>query len=110
MTDRNISSSCDGQGTQQAILCSSRELQICETVPPKASRHTQRRKGNQLYNYTPQYGDISVYPLQYESIESDENLHPYIDYTPPQYISLLFTDLGVLTPSAVSDELIKLYW
>jgi len=34
---------------------------------------------------------------------------PSCDYTPPQYISLLFTDLGVLTPSAVSDELIKLY-
>ena len=31
------------------------------------------------------------------------------DYTPPEYITLLFTDLGVLTPSAVSDELIKLY-
>ena len=31
------------------------------------------------------------------------------DYTPPQYITLLFTDLGILTPSAVSDELIKLY-
>nr|GMD33697.1 translation initiation factor eIF-2B subunit alpha-like [Ipomoea batatas] len=31
------------------------------------------------------------------------------DYTPPQYLSLLFTDLGVLTPSAVSDELIQLY-
>ena len=33
-----------------------------------------------------------------------------IDYTPPSYITLLFTDLGVLTPSAVSDELIKLYY
>lgn len=35
--------------------------------------------------------------------------HPLVDYTPPHYISLLFTDLGILTPSAVSDELIKLY-
>jgi len=34
---------------------------------------------------------------------------PTLDYTPPSYISLLFTDLGILTPSAVSDELIKLY-
>eukprot|EP00736_Rhodelphis_marinus_P011125 Rmarinus@m.27815 len=31
------------------------------------------------------------------------------DYTPPEYITLLFTDIGVMTPSAVSDELIKLY-
>lgn len=36
-------------------------------------------------------------------------LHPLVDYTPPIYITLLFSDLGILTPSAVSDELIKLY-
>ena len=35
--------------------------------------------------------------------------HTTIDYTPAEYITLLFTDLGVLTPAAVSDELIKLY-
>ena len=35
--------------------------------------------------------------------------NPTRDYTPPELITLLFTDLGVLTPSAVSDELIKLY-
>jgi len=35
--------------------------------------------------------------------------HPLVDYTNPSLITLLFTDLGILTPSAVSDELIKLY-
>jgi len=35
--------------------------------------------------------------------------NPRCDFTPPEYITLLFTDLGILTPSAVSDELIKLY-
>lgn len=35
--------------------------------------------------------------------------NPSCDYTPAKYITLLFTDLGVLTPSAVSDELIRLY-
>lgn len=34
---------------------------------------------------------------------------PVIDFTPAEYISLLFTDLGILTPAAVSDELIRLY-
>ncbi|XP_076252931.1 eukaryotic translation initiation factor 2B subunit alpha [Rhynchophorus ferrugineus] len=38
-----------------------------------------------------------------------KNAHPLVDYTPPSYITLLFTDIGILTPSAVSDELIKLY-
>jgi translation initiation factor eIF-2B subunit alpha len=34
---------------------------------------------------------------------------PTIDFTPAKFITLLFTDLGVLTPAAVSDELIRLY-
>jgi len=34
---------------------------------------------------------------------------PARDFTPPEFLTLLFTDLGVLTPSAVSDELIKLF-
>jgi translation initiation factor eIF-2B subunit alpha len=29
--------------------------------------------------------------------------------TPSNFVTLLFSDLGVLTPSAVSDELIRLY-
>ena len=35
--------------------------------------------------------------------------NPTVDFTPAKFITLLFTDLGVLTPSAVSDELIRLY-
>jgi translation initiation factor eIF-2B subunit alpha len=34
---------------------------------------------------------------------------PQWDYTSPDYITLLVTDIGVFTPSAVSDELIKMY-
>jgi translation initiation factor eIF-2B subunit alpha len=34
---------------------------------------------------------------------------PSVDFTPHSLITLLFTDLGVLTPAAVSDELIRLY-
>jgi len=49
---------------------------------------------------------IDLKPLP-EAIEVN---NPPVDYTPPQYITLLFTDLGVLTPSAISDELIKLYY
>ncbi|GAB1608154.1 translation initiation factor eIF-2B subunit alpha-like [Argonauta hians] len=44
------------------------------------------------------------------SVEEDSaGKHPMVDYTPPNYMTLLFTDLGILLPSAVSDELIKLY-
>lgn len=33
-------------------------------------------------------------------------INPLLDYTPPDLITLLFTDLGTFTPSAVSEELI----
>lgn len=48
------------------------------------------------------------YPKSVGSDVDIERTPPLVDYTPPEYITLLFTDIGVLTPSAVSDELIKL--
>lgn len=50
--------------------------------------------------------------FKYTSVMRQKELikqHPLVDYTPPAYLTLLFTDIGILTPSAVSDELIKLY-
>jgi len=35
--------------------------------------------------------------------------HPNVDYTPPELINFLITDLGVLTPTAVTDELMNTY-
>lgn len=49
------------------------------------------------------------YKYNKKSMANVLKAHPLVDYTPPAFISLLFTDLGILTPSAVSDELIKLY-
>eukprot|EP00775_Hariotina_reticulata_P010168 gene10170-10328_t len=49
---------------------------------------------------------VDVGPLLPRSVAVD---NPSRDYTPPAYINLLVTDLGVLTPAAVSDELIQLY-
>jgi len=48
----------------------------------------------------------------YENVSLDASVrvqNPPVDFTPAKYITLLFTDLGVLTPAAVSDELIRLY-
>lgn len=62
-----------------------------------------------------------LYPLNQRDLPDDykypkhcqqkdlSRVHPLVDYTSPAYITLLFTDIGILTPSAVSDELIKLY-
>uniref|UniRef100_T1J6K5 Translation initiation factor eIF2B subunit alpha n=1 Tax=Strigamia maritima TaxID=126957 RepID=T1J6K5_STRMM len=49
------------------------------------------------------------YPASILSKGDTTKEHPKVDYTPPSYITLLFTDLGILTPSAVSDQLINLY-
>merc|ERR1719412_284581 len=66
---------------------------------------------------------VRLYPLNQQDLPNEfkfyastisktkdlSNVHPLVDYTNPSLITLLFTDLGILTPSAVSDELIKLY-
>lgn len=60
----------------------------------------------------PSFTPIPLLQYKADTLKTGKNLseeHPMIDYTPPSLITLLFTDLGVLTPSAVSDELIKLY-
>ncbi|XP_008184366.1 eIF2B-alpha protein-like isoform X1 [Acyrthosiphon pisum] len=75
-----------------------------------------------FYVLTESYKFSRMYPLNQKDLpnnfkyngnnSNDDNLlhaHPSVDYTHPSYISLLFTDLGILMPSAVSDELIKLY-
>ncbi|XP_070572144.1 translation initiation factor eIF2B subunit alpha-like [Ptychodera flava] len=66
---------------------------------------------------------VRYYPLNQEDVPNEfryrastlrnktdlQDEHPLTDYTPPAFITLIFTDLGVLTPTAISDELIKLY-
>ena len=55
--------------------------------------------------------DEYLYPNTVENNgdQGTKSCSPVVDYTPPSLITLLFTDLGILTPSAVSDELINLY-
>eukprot|EP00794_Sanderia_malayensis_P014409 gene14409-15910_t len=68
-----------------------------------------------VYALAESFKFLRIYPLYQKDVPNKHKYltsserHPLVDYTPPSYITLLFTDLGVLTPSAVSDELIKLY-
>lgn len=41
--------------------------------------------------------------------ENVEIINPLTDYTSPELITLLVTDKGIFTPSAVSDELIQMF-
>lgn len=46
-----------------------------------------------------------------ESSNDETPVGPHlVDFTPHEYITALVTDLGVLTPSAVSEELIKVWY
>uniref|UniRef100_A0A7S1ETG8 Translation initiation factor eIF2B subunit alpha n=1 Tax=Timspurckia oligopyrenoides TaxID=708627 RepID=A0A7S1ETG8_9RHOD len=51
--------------------------------------------------------DAMIPEVQSDSEAQFENITS--DFTPASYITLLFSDVGVLTPAAVSDELIRLY-
>ncbi|XP_075231885.1 eukaryotic translation initiation factor 2B subunit alpha [Lycorma delicatula] len=74
-----------------------------------------------FYVLTESFKFSRIYPLNQRDLPNEfkytasmlnkdlSKQHPLVDYTPPSFITLLFTDLGILTPSAVSDELIKLY-
>ena len=75
-----------------------------------------------MYVAAESYKFARLYPLRQSDLPLNPNKpstdvgatdiayhNPSVDFTPSKFISLLFTDLGVLTPSAVSDELIRLY-
>ncbi|KAJ3023618.1 Translation initiation factor [Thoreauomyces humboldtii] len=76
-----------------------------------------------FYAVTEQYKFVRWFPLNQDDLPGEDRpdyfkytdsadispRNPHIDYTPPEYISLLFTNVGVLTPSGVSEELVKFY-
>lgn len=78
--------------------------------------------GKPVYVAAESYKFARLYPLDQSDVPSQSSTpladdlpdsvavyNPSVDFTPAKFITLLFTDLGVLTPSAVSDELIRLY-
>jgi translation initiation factor eIF-2B subunit alpha len=73
---------------------------MCDTTA-----HSDKSSSDGSYQHASSCNPIS--PLQLDEAIQVEN--PPVDFTPSKFITLLFTDLGVLTPSAVSDELIRLY-
>jgi len=70
------------------------------------------------------YKFLRIYPLNQKDIpdrfkyrisnpqaldDNSKRRQVHVDYTPPQFISLILTDVGPLTTAAISDELMKLY-
>eukprot|EP00985_Skeletonema_marinoi_P020248 scaffold11942_cov144-Skeletonema_marinoi.AAC.2 len=85
-------------------------LQFLDTLNWSASGSRKNDDGDEKKEEstpTSSLQDVKDYVVNLPSTVEVQN--PPCDFTPAKYITLLFTDLGVLTPSAVSDELIRLY-
>ncbi|KAI9821762.1 MAG: translation initiation factor eIF-2B subunit alpha [Pycnora praestabilis] len=66
--------------------------------------------GTRWEDKTPMVGDKTEY---FDSVDAGEGggaKEDAVDFTPPDLISALITESGVLTPSAVSEELIKIWF
>jgi translation initiation factor 2B subunit (eIF-2B alpha/beta/delta family) len=44
-----------------------------------------------------------------EETTSKQSRQHKVDYTPPENIALFFTDMGIFTPSGISDELTQFF-
>ncbi|GMM28870.1 translation initiation factor eIF2B subunit alpha [Martiniozyma asiatica (nom. inval.)] len=79
-----------------------------------------KNAGKPLYVVSESHKFVRMFPLAQDDLGgdailfgTDENvglLDSKIDFTPHQYVTALITDLGVLTASAVSEELIKMWY
>mmetsp|Transcript_580 Transcript_580/g.643 ORF Transcript_580/g.643 Transcript_580/m.643 type:complete len:307 (-) Transcript_580:367-1287(-) len=73
---------------------------------------TESHKFVRLFPLAPNDLPTSITQSKQEDGDDDEDIFKaqLIDFTPHEYITALITDLGVLTPSAVSEELIKIWY
>lgn len=74
---------------------------------------TESHKFVRLFPLAPNDLPREISSILSESDSSDENSllrTQTVDFTPHEFITALITDLGVLTPSAVSEELIKMWY
>lgn len=75
---------------------------------------TESHKFVRLFPLSPNDLPDGILNLVEQSNSGDEDDDLFktqlIDFTPHEYITALITDLGVLTPSAVSEELIKMWY
>ena len=79
---------------------------------------TESHKFVRLFPLAPNDLPNSISHFDYDENRTEELNHSgqelfetrFVDFTPHEYITALITDLGVLTPSAVSEELIKIWY
>jgi translation initiation factor eIF-2B subunit alpha len=97
-------------------------VSVCPQIGTYQIAMVAKALNRPLYVAVESYKFIRLFPLQQTDVPNRSLLltdapsgaeaiaTPSCDYTSPDFITLLFTDLGILTPAAISDELIKLYY
>ena len=65
-----------------------------------------------VYVFCESYKFSEEFPLNQEDVQTmlaaragKDIFQTRVDYTPPEHLDLFFTDMGIYTPSAISDEL-----
>jgi translation initiation factor eIF-2B subunit alpha len=106
LNQRDLPDRAMGGGSKLAFTDTTSYYDSTASVLPSEEEIPSRcLTGKDVKNTATSRNSVAVVPLP-DQLKVE---NPSCDYTPAKYISLLFTDLGVLTPSAVSDELIRLY-
>lgn len=97
-------------------------INVIGTYPVGVLAHNARKP---FYVVTESHKFVRMFPLSSDDLPMENKFldftrcpsdseskvsGPTIDYTSQEYITALITDLGVLTPSAVSEELIKMWY
>eukprot|EP00894_Picocystis_sp_ML_P001117 jgi/Pico_ML_1/51634/g2628.t1 len=110
----------DGTGITTARALKDLSIPVTVILDSAAAFIMERKH---VYVAAESYKFARLYPLNQRDLQMESKpvdfgpllpsqvkiVNPSRDYTPPDYLTLLITDLGILTPSAVSDELIQLY-
>lgn len=105
LNQRDLPDRAMGGGSKLAFTDTTSYYDSTDSVLQSEEEKPRCLTGKDVKNTAISKNSVAVVPLPNQlKVEN-----PSCDYTPAKYISLLFTDLGVLTPSAVSDELIRLY-
>ena len=69
-----------------------------------------------VYVFCESYKFNDTFPLGQDDVaemietqEGKDTFHMKVDYTPPEHLNLFFTDMGIFTASAISDELTQFF-
>jgi translation initiation factor eIF-2B subunit alpha len=89
------------------VMGNNSPIEFVDTTIAATSQNKDGKESKQQKQQQQQQQDKLFEPVNLPENVRVENSP--CDFTPAKFITLLFTDLGVLTPSAVSDELIRLY-